>query len=125
MRKTDRKIENVLIKALTRACEIAQDRFEGFRWLTHFANYQRFPASLAVVCIYDTNARLAKTDREEMRALVKVELASVGIHLGDVRRQVRFDTEENCNEENNGKWSERFRTGPGADRDISGAGRGA
>lgn len=125
MRKTDRKTENMLIRALTEACEIAQDRFEGFTWLTHFANYSRFPASLAVVCVYDTNAQLAKTDREGMRSLIKAELASAGIQLTDVRRQVRFDTEENCNQENKGKWNERFRAGYGIDHDVSDAGRDA
>lgn len=36
MRKTDRKTENLLIRALTEACEIALERFDGFRWVTHY-----------------------------------------------------------------------------------------
>lgn len=83
MRKTDRKTENLIIRALTEACEIALERFDGFRWLTHFVDYQRFPASLTIVCVFDTN------------------------------------TEENCREENHGKWRERFRDGHGALHDVS------
>jgi hypothetical protein len=108
MRKTDRKTENLVIKALTDACEIALARFEGFSWLTHLVNYQRFPASLTIVCVYETNAQLATSDREAMCTLIQTELASVGIPIKDIRRQVRFDTEENCNDENDGKWRERF-----------------
>lgn len=119
MRKTDRKTENLIIRALTEACEVALERFDGFRWLTHFVDYQRFPASLTIVCVYDTNAQLAHTDREAMCELIKAELASVGIPIKDIRRQVRFDTEENCRDENHGKWRERFRDGHGALHDVS------
>lgn len=125
MRKTDRKTESLIIRALTEACEIALERFDGFRWLTHFVDYQRFPASLTIVCVYDTNAQLAITDREALCGLIKAELASVGIPIKDIRRQVRFDTEENCSGENNGKWRERFRDGYGAFHGVSVALTGA
>lgn len=125
MRKTDRKTENLIIRALTEACNIALERFDGFRWLTHFVDYQRFPVSLTIVCVYDTNAQLAHTDREAMCELINTELAAVGIPIKDIRRQVRFDTEENCNDENNGKWRERFRDGHGAFHDVSVALTGA
>ncbi len=109
MRKTDKKIENALRQSLTEACETALVKYEGFQWLTHFVNYSDFPASLSIVCVYDTNAHLAKTDKEGMRALIKEKLASIGIKMNDDRQQVRFDTEENCDNENDGKWNERFR----------------
>lgn len=109
MRKTDKKIENALRQALTEACEAALEKYEGFQWLTHFVKYSDFPASLSIVCVYDINAHLAKTDKEGMRVLIKEKLASIGITLKDCRQQVRFDTEENCDHENQGKWNERFR----------------
>ena len=108
MRKTDKKTENSLRQALTEACEIALEKYEGFQWLTHFANYSDFPASLSIVCVYDTNAHLAKTDEEGMRALIKEKLASIDIKMNDSRQQVRFDTEEDCNNDNDGKWNKRF-----------------
>jgi len=109
MRKTDKKIENSLRQALTEACETALVKYEGFQWLTHFVNYGDFPASLLIVCVYDTNAHLAKTDKEGMRALIKEKLASIGIKMKDCRQQVRFDTEEDCDNDNDGRWNERFR----------------
>ena len=54
MRKTDKRLENTLIAALTKVCEAALEEFDGFRWLTHFANYSDFPDSLTIVCIFDT-----------------------------------------------------------------------
>ena len=108
MRKTDKKRENALRQALTEACETALEKYEGFQWLTHFVNYSDFPASLSIVCVYDTNAHLAKTDKEGMRALIKEKLASIDIKMNDSHQQVRFDTEENCNNDNDGKWNKRF-----------------
>jgi hypothetical protein len=49
-------------------------------------NYGDFPSSLSIVCVYDTNARLAKTDKEGMRALIKEKLASIGVNLKDCRQ---------------------------------------
>ena len=109
MRKTDKKREDALRQALTEACEIALEKYEGFQWLTHFVNYSDFPASLSIVCVYDTNAHLAKTDKEGMRVLIKEKLASIGIKMKDCRQQVRFDTEEDCDNDNDGRWNERFR----------------
>ena len=45
MRKTDKKLENTLIAALTEVCEAALEAFDGFQWLTHFVNYSHFPSS--------------------------------------------------------------------------------
>ena len=109
MRKTDKKIESSLRQALTEVCEKALVKYEGFQWLTHFVSYSDFPASLSIVCVYDTNAHLDETDKEGMRALIKEKLASIDIKMKDCCQQVRFDTEENCNNDNDGKWNERFR----------------
>ena len=109
MRKTDKKIENALRAALTEACDIAQERYDGFEWLTHFANYDYFPGSLSVVCIYDSNEHLAKSDLDGLRTLIKEKLATIDIKIKDIRQHVRFDTEENCKNENDGKWHERFK----------------
>ncbi|WP_165662551.1 hypothetical protein [Oceanimonas sp. MB9] len=108
MRKTDKKIDNAIRVALTEACEVAQDESEGFMWLTHFVNYNSFPGSLSVVCVYDTNAHLAKANLDGMRSLIKKKLASINIDIKDIRRHVSFDTEEKCKIENDGKWQERL-----------------
>lgn len=109
MRKTDKKIDNALIEVLTEVCEIAKEKYDGFMWLTHFANYRYFPGSLSVVCVFYTNAQLAKVDKDALRLLIKEKLASIDINIKDISQHVRFDTEENCRNENNGQWQERFR----------------
>ena len=109
MRKTDKKIDNALIAVLTEVCDIAQKDYDGFKWLTHFANYNNFPGSLSVVCIFDTNQQLKKADVNGLRLLINEKLLSIDININDMRRHVNFDTEENCNNENSGKWNERFR----------------
>lgn len=109
MRKTDKKLENLIRVALTEACETAREQHPGFEWLTHFADYDNFPDSLAVVCIYDTNANLANTDRDGVRALIREKLSSIDIKITHTQRQVSFDTEENCQIDNGGRWQARFR----------------
>lgn len=109
MRKTDKKVDNALRRVLTNVCDIAQGESEGFTWLTHFANYDDFPRSLFVVCVYHTEADLANANLDRMRALIQSNLASIGINIKDMRKHVGFDTEEQCAAENNGRWNERFR----------------
>jgi hypothetical protein len=109
MRKTDKKMDKALVKVLTEVCEIALKDYDGFEWITHFAHYDNFPESLSVVCIFDTNDQLKKTNASEIVMLINEKLLSIGIKLNDVRRHVDFDTEENCTNENNGHWNARFK----------------
>lgn len=108
MRKTDKKLENAIRVVLTEACEIARGHYPGFEWLTHFADYDKFPDSLSIVCIYDTNANLANTDRNSVRALIKGKLSSIDISIRHAQRHVSFDTEESCQIHNGGRWHERI-----------------
>ncbi|MBY6064518.1 hypothetical protein [Pseudidiomarina sediminum] len=53
MRKSDKKIDNEIIKRLTEVCETMKAHLSGFVWLTHEVNYQRFPESLLVTLVFD------------------------------------------------------------------------
>lgn len=108
MRKTDKKLDNAIRASLTEACDVAQEKSEGFMWLTHLVNYDFFPNSLSVICVYDTDTNLANADVNSMRALIKKHLASIDINLKDINRNIRFDTEERCQEQNQGRWAERL-----------------
>ena len=111
MKKSDKKIDNTVRKALTEVCEAALIEVAGFKWLTHFVNHNDFPDSLSVVC--DTNLELANALAEHkddvLCRLIKQALAGSNIHIADVQQRVSFDTEENCQNENAGKWQLRFR----------------
>ena len=113
MKKTDKKIENSIIKALKVVCGVALDEIEGFKWITHLARYGDFPDSLCIVCIFDTNSALAdacaaQTD-DYLRVLIKDQLEAVGVHVSDIAQHVYFDTEAGCKEQSWGKWHERVR----------------
>lgn len=113
MKKTDKKYEKAIRQALTEVCDIALNEVAGFQWLTHQVNYRRFPDSLAVICIFDTNselasALLAKQD-DFLRSLIREKLSAVGISIKDMVRQVSFDTEEACALEHGGKWQQRLK----------------
>ncbi len=112
MRKTDKKLESTLITALTEVCNEALEAFDGFQWLTHFANYSHFPDSLIIVCVFDTNEHLEKMYQKDtgnaFRHMIKSKLESIGIRLKNIHLHVKFETEEACKKENDGRWNKRF-----------------
>ena len=113
MRKTDKRRDNALRVALTDACEIASERFDGFKWLTHFVHYCDFPQSLTVVCVFPTSSHvsnLMSANRDsELRNFVSEQLSNIDIKLNDISRQVLFDSEENGADEKDSKWRSRSR----------------
>jgi hypothetical protein len=112
MKKQDKKTDNQIRKALHQVCESALKRVEGFTWLTHLVNYNAFPQSLVVVCVFDSDAMLAQAISEKkdiyLRDAIAQSLAAINIKLKDSNRNIRFDTEEACAHEDNGQWSKRF-----------------
>ena len=112
MRKTDKKIDNQICKALTDVCENALEQFTGFEWLTHLVNYSNFPKSLKVVCVFDTNENLANflasKDSQGLSTFVQQKLLGIDIHLGDMAKHLSFDTEENCEINDRGNWERRL-----------------
>lgn len=112
MKKTEKKIDNALRKALLVVCETALDEVPGFKWLTHLVSYSHFPSSLLVVCVFDSNDALARACAEHkddvLRSLIHANLRTAGVQLKDIRQHVHFDTEEACDIEHEGRWNERF-----------------
>lgn len=109
MRKTDKKTDNLLRAALTDACEIALEKYKAFKWLTHFVNYQNFPISLSIVCVFDTHENISTANCEGLIFIIKNALSSSNINIKDIHQHISFDSEEACEKENNGKWNERFK----------------
>ena len=98
MMKTHKKIDNQICKALAKVCETAKLEVQGFQWLTHFIDYNQFPDSLSIICIFGTNAELEQA-RQEMKdqviyKLIKSELKQININFKDISRHILFDTEE-------------------------------
>ncbi|GHD32080.1 Fis family transcriptional regulator [Parahalioglobus pacificus] len=112
MRKTDRKTDKRIREALTEVCDIALNEVEGFAWLTHLVNYQSFPDSLSVVCVFankiDLLSALSSHKDHFLRSLIDEKLRGVNVPIKDLSRQVSFDSEECCQKENDGNWKERL-----------------
>ena len=108
MRKTDKKIDKAIVAVLTESCEIAKDEYDGFQWLTHFVNYNNFPSSLRVLCVFDTNEQLERVDMQAIHALIQSGLEAIDINFAKASLQLSFDTEENCMRENKGDWDKRI-----------------
>ncbi|MFT2096888.1 Fis family transcriptional regulator [Marinomonas sp. 2405UD66-6] len=112
MKKSDKKIEKALREALTQVCESALGDVSGFVWLTHLVNFNHFPGSLKIICVFEKDedlisAREAKQD-EYFGRLIVDELNRAGLSIKNLGQSILFDTEEACERSHNGKWNERL-----------------
>jgi hypothetical protein len=112
MKKTVKKLDNNVVKALTIVCEHAKQDIVGFEWLTHSANYANFPGSLVITCVLNQsdslNLMLVSEQDKELRKQIQKQLLKAGILLKDARHHVFFDTEQACLLEHNGDWERRL-----------------
>jgi hypothetical protein len=112
MKKSDKKIDNTLRQALTQACDLALEDINGFKWLTHTVNYNAFPASLSIVCVFDSNESLSKAialhQDKYLRDVLQHQVSNIGIKLKNLHQHIKFDTEENCDNEHSGNWAQRI-----------------
>ena len=112
MKKSDKKLDNKLRNALMVVCEQALNENAGFKWLTHIVNFNRFPQSLIVVCVFDTNADLDKAKSNNLTAelvkLISCEFVKAEFNIKELTQHVKFDTEENCDNQNYGRWNQRL-----------------
>jgi hypothetical protein len=112
MKKTVKKLDNNVIRALTVACESAKEKVPGFEWLTHSASYDRFPGSLVVTCVFDNNDSYNSACEEKLDlylcSLIQKQLLKVGIVLKTSRNLVQFDNEQDCLRDHDGDWQRRL-----------------
>ena len=98
MNKTTKKLDNNVIKALTLVCDSAKEDIDGFVWLTHTADYSRFPGSLRVICVFATDTQLVAEQAQgaDQRLIQDVQqtLFKAGVLLKNAKHHVAFDTEE-------------------------------
>jgi len=112
MRKTDKKIDNQIIQVLTEVCEHALKQIDGFEWLTHTVDYNRFPHSLEITLVFDTNANLANYLRCSQNTFLADQVVSalnkINIKLVKPKTQISYDTEEDCRQQHAGNWAKRL-----------------
>lgn len=113
MRKTDKKIDNQLRETLTELCDELLDLNLGFEWLTHLVNYDRFPQSLKIVCVFksaEAQENFANSAHySHLKSALKTRLTHLNIALKDPHKHLFLDNEEACERSHQGKWAERLR----------------
>jgi hypothetical protein len=105
------RIERRLIATLTEACETAKGEIEGFTWLTHTADLGALAETLKVIWVFETLA-----DKKLAQAKAKariVELTTIALNEADIDlnlsdRNLRFDSEEECQRTHGGDWKNRL-----------------
>ncbi|WP_143872450.1 Fis family transcriptional regulator [Catenovulum sediminis] len=112
MRKADKNTEKRIIKQLTQVCHLAQADIAGFVWLTHLVNYQCFPDSLQIVCVFDTQQHLENALSEQKeQVLIKwitQFLSAADVNLVKPEKQIHFDSEQACQLHHQGNWQLRL-----------------
>ncbi|UZJ57799.1 hypothetical protein OKW98_14300 [Pseudomonas sp. KU26590] len=105
------RIERRLIATLTEACETAKGEINGFTWLTHMADLDALSETLKVIWVFETlsDKQLAQVEAKarifELTATALKE-ACMDLKLSD--RNVRFDSEEECQRAQGGNWQKRL-----------------
>jgi len=98
MRKSDKKLDNQLCRILTEACETLQEKQPGFVWLTHQADYKRFPESLMITCVFDTVDSQQQALQPESQQLVgqilQQNLSEMGLYILHIHKHFQLDNEE-------------------------------
>lgn len=91
-------VERELIRTLTTACETAKSEIVGFQWLTHEVDFERFPQSLRVTWMFDSEASraraLASPDKARMLELTQAAFDEVGISISSIAEHVAFSVEQ-------------------------------
>lgn len=105
------RIERLLVKTLTEACETAKAEIKGFTWLTHTADLNALAQTLKVTWVFETLADkvLAQTTAKariiELTGLALIEAGidtKVSVHI------IQFDSEEECQKTHGGDWHKRL-----------------
>ena len=113
MKKTDKTLENTIVKVLTHVCEESLKAINGFQWLTHLVNYKDFPRSLTVICIFETQDQLVtllnSPQHEYLINSIIDQLSAAGIQLPKKQKHIQFDSEEACLLEHAGNWNRRLK----------------
>ncbi|MFT5543418.1 MAG: hypothetical protein ACI96N_002626 [Arenicella sp.] len=98
MKKLSKKLDQHVIDALTSVCEKAKIDIDGFEWVTHIANFDNFPNSLNITCVFSTRVSLANARTNgQITTLVNdidKQLSKLGIVLKSPSKQIHFDTEQ-------------------------------
>lgn len=106
------RIERRLVSTLTDACEIAKGEIKGFVWLTHTGDVGAAAESLKVTWVFETLEDRKLAERESKARIF--QLTSMALNEADIGftpsdRNVRFDSEQECERAHGGDWKSRLK----------------
>lgn len=114
MKKSDKKLDNQIRQSLTELCETKLEHIEGFEWVTHAVNFNRFPESLRIVCVFCDDESLTKAKRarttDKIQTQITQTLAKLKIPLSKPAKKIIFDTETRCQAQHGGNWAKRLQS---------------
>ncbi|GAA0832522.1 hypothetical protein GCM10009112_19420 [Marinomonas arenicola] len=113
MKKSDKKLDKALREALTKVCDHLLGEVEGFVWLTHVVDFNRYPQSLKIVCVFEKEADVAELLSTQGDVLfyqcIEDELKGANLVIKNSRQSVSFDSEEACERSHKGRWNLRLK----------------
>ncbi|MGR5296355.1 Fis family transcriptional regulator [Vibrio mediterranei] len=94
MRKSDKKVENLIRDVLTEVCEGTLKSYDGFLWVTHTVKFDSFPQSLKIVCVFETNQDraifLMGEGQQHVSTTIQKAFGKVGVQLKNVSKQISY-----------------------------------
>ena len=110
--KVQKRLDKAIRLTLTDVCKQALNDIAGFQWLTHQADYSDFPSSLVITCVFETEEECIQAERSgnsrKLQKLIQSKLLKIGVKFTAINSQVRFDSEEACNQQHTGDWKQRL-----------------
>ncbi|MCW8345839.1 Fis family transcriptional regulator [Vibrio sp. ZSDZ65] len=98
MRKSDKKIDNLIREVLTKVCEDTLKGYDGFVWVTHTVKFSSFPQSLKIICVFETNLErtnfLMGDGQQHVSATIQKAFSQAGVQLKNVEKQISYDAQE-------------------------------
>ncbi|MBS3798887.1 Fis family transcriptional regulator [Pseudoalteromonas sp. BDTF-M6] len=112
MTKTDKKRDKQLRELLTGLCEQHCKIIKGFSWLTHHIDWKNPQASVTLTVVFDNDTKrdafISSGERARLERVIQISLKSVGLNLKNAAKQLRYDTEEQCQLQHQGNWAKRL-----------------
>jgi hypothetical protein len=94
MKKTEKKIENLITSILQPLCENRLKSWEGFLHITHEVNFKKFPESLQIKLVFDNQQNSKKAQikfyKEEYDEGLVLSFKAAGVSIKAVKKVISF-----------------------------------
>ncbi|GMQ46197.1 Fis family transcriptional regulator [Vibrio sp. 10N] len=98
MRKSDKKIDNLIREVLTEVCEGTLKNYEGFLWVTHKVKFPSFPQSLQIICVFESNqdrANFLTSDGQlHVSTAIQNAFSRDGVQIKKISKQISYETRQ-------------------------------